>query len=178
MLGAAQGILTAEGLAACTVDEVARRSGVAKTTIYRHFGSADELAVAALEEMIADVVPPDLGSLRADLDAVVRSFRDLVPPETFRRLVASMLARALDDPEFAAVYQRTNETRHAALRIAIQRGMARGEVDPSIDLDLALHMVQGPFIAKRLIGDGDVSDRELAVLLDLIVAALAPAGRS
>jgi AcrR family transcriptional regulator len=151
---------------------------VAKSTIYRHFGSVDELAVAALEEMIAEVAPPDLGSLRADLDAIVRLFRDLVPPSTFRRLIASMLARAVDDPEFAAVYERSNETRHVALRIAIQRGMARGEVDPSIDLDLALYMVQGPFIAKRLIGDGDVSDRELGVLLDLIVTALAPPNRS
>lgn len=176
MLSAAQDVVLASGLAACTIDEVARRSGVARTTIYRHFGTADELAVAAVEEMIADLEVPDLGSLRDDLSAVVRTFRDLVPAETFRRLVASMLIRALDDPGFATVYERTQETRQAALRVAIQRGIARGEVDPGIDLETAMNMVQGPFIAKRLIGHGEMTDRELDAMLDLIVRALAPVG--
>ena len=64
--------------------------------------------------------------------------------------------------------------RHVPLRIAIQRGIARGEVDPEIDLDQAMYFVQGPFVAKRLVENDDVTDRDIDVFLDLIVRALAP----
>lgn len=174
MLRATQEVVTAHGLEACTIEEVARRSGVAKTTIYRHFGSTDELVVAAISDMIEDVEVPDLGSLRADLRAVVDSFRSIVRQETFRRLFASMLSRAVSDPEFAKIYDQAQESRHVPLRIAIQRGMARGEVDPEIDVETAMYFVQGPFVAKRLIEIGDLTDREVDVFLDLIVKALAP----
>ena len=174
MLRAAQELMTQQGLDACTVEEIARRSGVAKTTIYRHFGSADELAVTAISEMIEEVEVPDLGSLRADLRSVVDAFRSIVRQDAFRRLFASMLTRAVNDPEFAKIYDQAQESRHVPLRIAIQRGIARGEVDPEIDVETAMYFVQGPFVAKRLIEIGDLGDREVEVFLDLIVRALAP----
>lgn len=174
MLRAAQELVTEHGLEACTVEEIARRSGVAKTTIYRHFGSVDELAMAAIDGMIEQIEVPDLGSLRADLRAIVDVFRAIVDHDVFRRLFASMLARAVSDPEFARLYDQAQESRHIPLRIAIQRGIARGEVDPEIDLETAMYFVQGPFVAKRLIEIGDLTDRDVDVFLDLIVRALAP----
>jgi AcrR family transcriptional regulator len=174
MLRSAQEIMSAHGIDACTVEEVARRSGVAKTTIYRHFGNADDLAMAAVDELIEDIASPDHGSLREDLRSIVLGFRTIVRHDAFRRLFASMLTRAVNDPEFAKVYDQAQETRHVPLRIAIQRGIARGEVDPSIDVETAMYFVQGPFVAKRLIEIGDLTDREIEVFLDLIVRALAP----
>lgn len=174
MLHAARELLASDGLDACTVEEVSRRSGVAKTTIYRHFGSADELAVDALSQMIEEIEEPDLGSLRADLRAIVDWFLGIVRQDAFPRLFASMLSRATTDPEFRRIHDRAQECRHAPLRLAIQRGIARGEVDPAIDIETATHFVQGPFLAKRLIETGDLSDREVDALLDLIVRALAP----
>lgn len=178
MLGAAQALMTEYGIGACTIEEIARHSGVAKTTIYRHFGSADEIAMAAIQEMIEEIVIPDLGSLRADLRAVVDAFRTIVAHDAFRRLFASMLGRAVSDPEFAKVYGQAQESRHIPLRIAIQRGIARGEVDPEIDIETAMYFVQGPFVAKRLIEIGDLTDREVDAFLDLIVRALAPPAQS
>jgi len=174
MLEAAQQIITTEGIGTCTIDEVARRSGVAKSTIYRHFSNADELAQTAVEELIEVVAAPDCGSLRADLRAIIGAFRGVVRHDTFRQLFVSMLSRAVTDPEFATVYHHAQEMRHAPLRIAIQRGMARGEVDPNLDLERAMYFVQGPFVAKRLVELGELSDQDIEFFLDLIVKALAP----
>ena len=174
MIQAAQAIIVEHGLDTCTIEEVARRSGVAKTTIYRHFGNADELVLAAVDEMIEDVAPPDTGTLRGDLAGVVLVFRDVVRKPFFRQFFASMLSKALIDPEFAVLYRDLQEMRHAPLRVAIQRGMARGEVDPEIDLELAMYFVQGPFVAKRMVENEDISDREIDAFLDFIVRALAP----
>jgi len=174
MLRAAQSIIGSDGLDACTVDEVARRSGVAKTTIYRHFANADELGMAAIDDMIEEVATPDHGSLRADLRAIVLAFRGVVGQDSFRQMFASMLARAVRDPEFAKIYAEAQEMRHRPLRIAIQRGIARGEVDPEIGVETAMYFVQGPFVAKRLIEFDDFTDREVEVFLDLVTKALAP----
>lgn len=176
MLAAAQELLHEHGLDACTIEEIARRSGVAKTTIYRHFGSVDELALTAISEMIEEIEVPDLGSLRSDLRAVIDGFRNIVPQDVFRRLFASMLLRAVADPDFALIHARAQETRHVPLRLAIQRGIARGEVDPDIDLETAMYVVQGPFVAKRLIEARELTDREVDAFLDVIVRALAPVG--
>ncbi len=174
MISAAQQIITECGIGACTIDEVARQSGVAKSTIYRHFANADELAVAAIDELIEVVATPDHGALRDDLREIVMAFRGVVRHDTFRQLFASMLSRAVDDPEFAEVYHHAQAMRHTPLRIAIQRGMARGEVDPGLDLELAMYFVQGPFVAKRFVELADLTDDEIEFFLDLIVKALAP----
>lgn len=174
MLRAAHELIVERGLDSCSVEEVARRSGVAKTTIYRHFEGADDLALAAIHEMMEEVAAPDHGSLRNDLEAVVYGFRAVVRQDAFRQLFADMLARSTRDPEFAAVYSQAQEVRHEPLRLALQRGIARGEVDPEIDIETAMFFVQGPFLAKRLIEVGDLTDREIGVFLDLIVKALAP----
>jgi AcrR family transcriptional regulator len=176
MLAAAQAVIADVGLDACTVDEVARRSGVAKTTIYRHFGSVDELIIAAVDATIEEVAAPDHGSLRADLRALIDAFTGIVRQPGFRALFASMLTRSIQNDEFACVYQQAQEARHAPLRIALQRGIARGEVDPEVDLDVAMYLVQGPFLAKRLVEGGELGERELDQYLDLIERALAPTG--
>jgi AcrR family transcriptional regulator len=174
MLAAAQEIIISEGMSACTVDEVARRSGVAKTTIYRHFAGANELSMEAVEDMVEHVATPDHGSLRADLHEIIHAFRRVVSHQTFKQLFAEMLARAVRDPEFAKIYDEAQEMRHAPLRTAIQRGIARGEVDPEIDLETAMYFVQGPFVAKRLIEMDELTEAEIDDFLDLIVKALAP----
>ena len=174
MLAAAHEVIVSDGLDACTVDEVARRSGVAKTTIYRHFANAEELSMAAIDSMIERVATPDHGSLLADLRDIVMAFREVVSHHTFQRLFADMLARSARDPEFAKLYETAQEMRHAPLRVALQRGMARGEVDPEIDLETAMYFVQGPFVAKRLIEMDDLSEDEIDVFLRLVLRALSP----
>lgn len=174
MLTAASTLMMEGGVEAVTADEVARRSGVAKSTMYRHFESIDDLVIAALDRMVGEVAAPDSGSLREDLRSVIMAFRDVIERSQFRCMFASMLMRSLDDPEFARVFRRAQEVRHAPLRQAIQRGIARGEVDPAIDVDQAMYFVQGPFIGKRLIEDDQLTEHDIEVFLDLVVKALAP----
>ena len=174
MLAAAQHVIVECGLDACTVDEVARESGVAKTTIYRHFKNADELVLATIDQMIGDIVAPDTGSLRSDLRAVVYGFRQILEHQTARKTWLTLLGRALADDEFECLYIRAQELRHMPLRRVLQRGMARGEVDPEVDLDQAMYFTQGPFVAKRLVEFDPLTDDDIEVFIDLVCRALAP----
>lgn len=174
MIAATQEVLLRDGVDAFTVDAVARTSGVAKSTIYRHYASGDELLLDAVAAMLHDVEPPDTGSFRGDLTVVIGQVLDVARTPALRRLLLSMLSRSIVDPEFADVYRRMKAQRHTPLRAVLQRAMARGEVAPDIDIELALQFVQGPFVVKRLIDNEDLSEREVAVFADLVERALAP----
>src|SRR5206468_349612 len=81
ILDATRELLAEGGVHQLTVEGVAARSGVAKTTIYRRWRSKDELALAVLLDMVARVVEvPDVGDVRQELitfvdDAVLPSIR-------------------------------------------------------------------------------------------------------
>ncbi|MDJ0769805.1 MAG: TetR/AcrR family transcriptional regulator [Ilumatobacter sp.] len=174
MLLATQEIVMLHGLDGFTIDEVSRRSGVAKSTLYRHFRTGDELLLVAVDDLIEEVDAPDTGSLRDDLREMLNTFMAVAGNPKIRQLFVSILKRSITDPEFAATFRNVKEQRHAPLRVVLQRAMARGEVDPSIDVDLAMHMVEGPFVSKRMFADEDVTSRDADVLVELVVRALAP----
>src|SRR5688572_6701128 len=67
ILRAAAELLGEHGYGALTIEAVAQRSGVAKTTIYRRWSDRPELVLATMAHLTATIVPPDNGSLRADL---------------------------------------------------------------------------------------------------------------
>src|SRR5216683_4433691 len=67
ILDAAWDLLHAAGYAGLSVDEVAERAGVAKTTLYRRWPTKDHLAIAVAARMLGEVPIPDTGDLQADL---------------------------------------------------------------------------------------------------------------
>lgn len=174
MVAASRDVLLERSVDGFTVDEVARRSGVAKSTIYRHFCSVDELMLACIDDLIGTIDPPDTGTLRGDLRAVVNRFLAVASVPAYRDVFVSMLNRARVDPGFQRRMLAVKEERHTPIRAVLQRGIARGEVDPEVDLGLAIAYVQGPFVTTVILEDGEITDRSLDVYLDLIERGLAP----
>src|SRR5262249_39764399 len=70
VLAAAHTLLTEGGLGGVSVDAVSERSGVAKTTIYRHWASRSALLLDACSSLTARPQPPDTGTLRGDLEVM------------------------------------------------------------------------------------------------------------
>jgi AcrR family transcriptional regulator len=79
LLDAATALLSAGGPTAVTVDAVTRASNVARATLYRHFPSGNDLVAAAFHALIPPApIPPDEGSLRDRLVAMVQAQADLI----------------------------------------------------------------------------------------------------
>lgn len=172
MIAAATEIVTGDGVAACTIDEVARRSGVAKTTLYRHFGGVDALLLAVLDGLVQASPVPDTGSLRGDLRVISQRYLAVARVPTSRQLFTWMLSRSMNDPAFAEQFRRVRVQPRGPTTIALQRAIARGELDPEIDLDLAMHMVQGPMISKRIIENEEPTPEQFDAMIDMIIRAL------
>jgi AcrR family transcriptional regulator len=174
ILEAAQAIIADEGVAALSIDDVARRAGVAKTTVYRHFGSCDGIVLAAADRQVNSVESIDTGSLRGDLEVIVARYLASTEEPEKRKLFTWMLTRSMDDPEFASHFQKVRVQPQGPTFLALRRALARGEVDPSIPLELAMHIVQGPFMSKRIINNEELTPDDFQVLLDAVVRALRP----
>ena len=178
LLDAALEIVATDGVASVTADAVVRRSGVAKTTMYRHFGSTDGLVFAAVAGSVVAQPPADTGTLRGDLEAIHRRYLDVASSKQTRELFAWMIAKSIESAENRELFRRVRIQPRGPTTIALQRAIARGEVDADIDLDMAMHIIQGPLISQRIVDNSDVPESDLERMLDMTVRALGADGRS
>jgi len=172
LIAAAAAILIVEGVGAITAEAVARRSGVAKTTLYRHFATVDALVFAVVQTNVAALEVPDTGTLRGDLAEIHRAYLGAASVQQNRELFVWMVARSIEDPANRELFRQTRVQPRGPTVLAVQRAIARGEVTPDIDIDMAMHMIQGPLISMRIVDDSEVSDHDLETMLDMTVRAL------
>jgi AcrR family transcriptional regulator len=156
------------------MDAVAERAGVSKATIYRWWPSKERLALDALLEWTATGGSPrDTGSLRPDLLALVRPWVREIRRRPFARVIAALLSEAQSDPAFAEDYRRHFvEQRRAPMRAALERAIARGEVPPQLDVEVALDLIYGPIYHRLLHGHSQLTDRFATSVIDLALAGI------
>jgi AcrR family transcriptional regulator len=99
-------LLGESGVGGFTVDEVARRSGVAKTTIYRHWPSREALVIDACSRITDEREVPDTGSLEGDVTAILTNISQLLWTARWSSVLPSIVDVAERDPEFADVHRR------------------------------------------------------------------------
>ena len=172
LLDAALEIVATNGVGAVNADEIVRRSGVAKTTLYRHFGNTDGLVFAAVGDSVAAQEPPDTGTLRGDLESIHRRYLETAASRQNRELFAWMVGKSIESAENRELFRKVRVQPRGSTTVALQRAIARGEIDADIDLDMAMHIIQGPLISQRIVNDSEVSDRDLGRMLDMTVRAL------
>lgn len=178
ILDAALALMAQGGLRACTIDAVAVRAEVPKSTIYRRWPSKDELQVAALERYVAESQPmPDTGTLRGDLVELFAGQIRMYGSREARPIVAfafSVLAEgeAVPTATGRAMRRFALERRERYLEV-LQRGMRRGEVRDGVDLEVAISFLFGAVWAR--IADLQPVDDDFANrIVDLACRALAP----
>src|SRR4051794_16521298 len=145
ILAAADSLLTRDGFAGTSVDDIAATAGVSKATIYRWWPNKAAVVMEALLDAIeADFKGAADGDAEKDLIARIRRTIAL-----FRspkgRMLASLIGEAQFDPELAEAYrQRLLRPRRAGLQAALLRAVAAGTLRPDVDLELATDIVYGP----------------------------------
>jgi AcrR family transcriptional regulator len=154
------------GIGETTVDAIAERSGVAKTTIYRHWTGKPAIVLDALSSVMAPPVDPDTGSVREDLVTLVGAFAEGLARGPLAPLLTSMMEAAERDPEVARLHRAEAAARHQVLRDAVVRGVGRGELPRGTDADEVVAAVVGPVVYRRLIAHEPVEATTVADLVD------------
>ncbi len=167
LLAAATELLVESGPRAVTVDAVAERSGVAKSTLYRHWVSRDELLVDVMRSHVPDTRPVDLSLgfeavLRSQMSIAVGVFSD---PE-WLRILPSLVSLQHHVSQMAELMAADREAKLNMLRDVIALGVAEGRLPADVDAMNVLHLLIGPLMFAVLSGDGD----RLPALADEVVA--------
>lgn len=171
-LHAAVELLFEVGVDGVTLEEVAARSGVARSTLYRHFGSKEELVVAAASSCLLQHPTPDTGSLEGDLRFLFDRFRQDEEAKRIPQLLALLLDASRRDPALGALLDALLEERRRPLRTVVQLAQLRGEISERIDLDTALAIIIGPFTHRRLIDGAEADDEFAETVLRAAIAGL------
>jgi AcrR family transcriptional regulator len=172
MLRAAADVVVDVGIGRFAVDEVARRSGVAKTTIYRHFPDQKALLVAALDDAMHAPPVPDTGSLRDDLLAYLDSVGPQFADRRLRTLFFELFLAAERDPELRRLSDELLAGRVAPTSAIYEHAHARGELAPGVDYATMLDVVQGPLVLRSLTRPESLTALDLDAMVDRIIAAL------
>jgi AcrR family transcriptional regulator len=180
ILEAAIELLLEQGLHAMNMDDVAKRAGVSKATIYRWWPSKEVLAVDALATEWAPHLPAterDTGTLRGDLLARFRPWLRQLNQRPYGRVIAGLVAEAQTDPEFAELYREHFVTpRRDATRPLLLRAIDRGEIAPDTDLDVTLDLLYGPIYHRLLHGHAPLNDRFVRQVVDTVIAGVSSGG--
>jgi len=160
-----------------TVEAVAARSGVAKTTIYRRWRDKWELALdAVMIDMLARLDEPvDVGDTRKELLTVINSVVKMLATPPYGQAMQALVSQIATDADLARVYrEQVVEPRQAELTPLVKRGIARGDLRPDTDVRLIHELLVGP-IFYRLLFSGAALDRNLGRrIVDAILAGFAP----
>ncbi|MDI1476190.1 TetR/AcrR family transcriptional regulator [Polyangium sp. y55x31] len=157
------------GYGALRIEDVAARSGVNKTTIYRRWPTKAELVTASMRVAADEEEAIDTGTLRGDLLAVVmRTVRTSQTPTG--RGIVRMLQTERADPEVEALSRVLRDRRWQRMTALLERGIARGELPADVNGEIILDLIFGGLYA-RLIHRGEaVSEDYAAAAIDTVLA--------
>jgi len=138
ILDAALELLIESGATAASIEQVARRAGVTRATVYRRFPDKTRLLIAALEAAYGD--PPPIPEI-ADVEQLLTGWAGVVADPRQRRLLRRVYGAIEDLPELAKAYQDLfgrdrDQARRDVFARARDSGHLPAHVDPEVLLDL------------------------------------------
>lgn len=176
ILGAAELILLERGALGFTIEALIERTGMARTTIYRHWRSRDDLLGEALGALIETWPMPETGTVKGDLiEFFLLRSRALESGEWRRGVnrITGLAGAGPDDPHLSAAMARSSSGTLNALRALIERGKARGELRADADSEAAASLLLGAALARRVYLDLSVGEPFVTAIVETMLKGLA-----
>jgi AcrR family transcriptional regulator len=158
-------LLSEGGIGGVSIDEVSRRSGVSKTTIYRHWPSRSALLMDACSKIGHEPVAPDTGSLKGDLSALLGYLAHDLQTARWTSVVPSIIDAAERDPELAKLHATLQASFRKPFMAVIDRGKKNGEMKTSQDTSEIVASILGPFFYRRWFSGEKMDDRFVKTII-------------
>lgn len=159
------------GFEGLTVEGIAARSGISKTTIYRRWANVGAIVMDAFLADVTRLAPIQVRStaresFTSSMRLLGRAYRGRLG-----KILRPLLGRAQVDQNLReAVRTRWVEPRRQIAREIVCRGIQSGELRPGLDPDIVLDALYGPFYHRLLVpyNNGMISDRFIDALVDTV----------
>jgi AcrR family transcriptional regulator len=165
--------LADRGYTDLTIENVARRAGVHKTTVYRRWDDRERLVVEALAEHVATEAPiSECGSIEHDLRALALSLIELLEGRTGQAIIAVMLSDARRIPEIARIRDKMFRDRFERARPVVVRAIESGELPAETDPSEVIKTLIAPIYFRILVAGkpADIQTADHAVAVTLAAA--------
>jgi AcrR family transcriptional regulator len=173
ILNATMELLLEDGPRRASVDRIAARSGVSKATIYKWWPNRTAVAIDAfLQQIMTDAPVPDTGSAAEDFRLTLRGImRFYSSPRGV--IYAQLVGEAQFYPaERERIRTHQVDIRRAHVRVIWDRGVERGELDPSIGPDMALDLIFGPAMYRMATGHAGLTPTDADAIVATAMRAL------
>ncbi|WNI30985.1 TetR/AcrR family transcriptional regulator [Streptomyces sp. ITFR-6] len=158
------------GYDSLTIEGVAQRSGVNKTTIYRWWASKSELLRdALLHSHVLQFELADTGSLRGDLTDLAERLQDLLDDEPRRTVVEAALVGAVRHQAMRELVISFLDDRFGRHQPVFERAVARGDLPPDADPAPLVDAMAGALWMRVLVRRGEVAETYTRDLVDMLM---------
>jgi AcrR family transcriptional regulator len=174
VLTAALELVVDNGYQALTIEGIAERSGVAKTTIYRSWpGKAAVVMDAVLVESDPRLTFPDTGSAREDLRLQVSRVAELFTEPSFAKPFVGLLAASQHDENLAeTLHEWLISSRRAGASEVLRRGVERGELRADLNIPVAIDALYGALYYRLLVSHEPISPQYAEQVVAEVFAGL------
>lgn len=160
------------GYRGLTIEDVSARSGVAKTTIYRHWPDRASLLVDVFESLSTAQTVPHTDDLDADLRVAMHGLAEGLRSAVWACAMPSLIEAAERDDEFRPLIASFVERRCTPVRDRVAIAVRDGELASGIEPDLIVAMLSGPLFYRRFITRQHVSARVTDAIVSTVLAGL------
>lgn len=151
VLDAAIELIGERGIEGASMDAIAQRSGVSKATVYKHWADKEALCIDVIGKL--RVLPPefDSGDFRRDLTDLLTHLAQANKADRLMKIWPRIISYAVANPGFAkALQEHSFEPRRAQIAGMIFQAAERGEIERGIDPELAMDLLVGPIMHRRM----------------------------
>ena len=167
-------LLAARSYGDISVETLAERAGVSRTSIYRRWPSKAAVVAAAVSSLYLDRVDvPDTGSLAEDLVALLgESYRLMA--DGSGRVLERLVRESGQIPELVEVVRSILYARRRLYATMLNRAIARGELPPEVDQELLLDLLLGPLWFRLLLSGAPITPQAARSVVELVLEGAVP----
>ncbi len=161
------------GYAALSLEHVAKQAGVGKAALYRRWPAKAVMASDLLARVGSRLTKvQDMGSLDADVRALLFEFRRLMRHRMIRRILGDLLAEVEREPALEAAMRPIQQARRERVLQLVERAVARGELNGSEDCETILDLLIGPLYWRIVVTSGPSDLAHIERLVRMTTAAM------
>jgi AcrR family transcriptional regulator len=157
-----------------SIETLAERAGVSRTTIYRRWPSKAAVVAAAVSSLYLDRVEvPDTGSLSQDLVTLLtETYRVMADGDG--RVLEKLVRQAGQNPELTELVRSILYARRRIYATILNRAIARGEMPPEADQELLLDLLLGPLWFRLLVSGAPITPAAARSVVELVLTGALP----
>jgi AcrR family transcriptional regulator len=180
ILDATLKLLAEEGFQGLSIEEVAAKAGVGKTTIYRRWSSKEELVIDAIHSVQVNLSMVDTSNFRNDLVTLFKTaYQSMIARPLLEQLIVKIIGEYQTNPEIFQVFiTQLLVPRFQQFRHMVEQAQARNEIRRDIDWTLVIELVSGSLyfhwiITRFLVPSSSSADEWVEQMIDVVMQGIA-----